>query len=743
MDYELPWSGESFSAPILAFDTETAVHRPDGSEYDLQREIPPFVLATVSDGSRSAVIHPDQLSDFVSSHACTLLVGHNIQFDYWVVKQGLESRYGYPSIIWGGLPDRGLMDDTMLLEYLVRLFTNHIGERNVSGDFFRNLGEVAGDYGYTADKGSDYRLRFGEIVGKDWSTVDRGFFDYAVQDSVVTLHIYNRLCTVARQAVDRAGVDLELVCKYGLLTSKLQTRSSIVLADISRRGIALDRPKVSQSVSRIQERVWRLIGILDLLEPNLFGTWKTRTKKGVKHREFVRSLDPKGKSGLPSMSTENLTEHLLQAARDEKLDVTSIPRSDKKGNLSLSAEEWLARIPDHSFVRLWAELKEAQKTLELLNVIRDKDSVHPRFRTIMRTGRTSCYGPNLQQVPRESWFRGNFIARPGQVFVIADYSAIELVTLAAVLEDRHRKGLGPESVLARVLKEGRKPHEYTAALVAGTSYKEMVSGVKREKAEGVTGPFSKNRQAAKAINFGVPGGLGKDKLSTYARNNYGVEMSPEEAKEFRRQLIEEVYPELLPYLFSNDLELIAANLQCDIGELDRALRLNSEQERTWLGQMVANVVGRGGKRKSDGKMYPLSFRTKVWSALQRLNNNPALVPALESWRSTPLNMRSIVGRPVATLTGRVRGGADYTEARNTPFQGLAADGAKVALWKIQRAGYKIVHFVHDEIVVECTQGRAEEVRRDVVRLMQEGMVEVLQTDIPVEVEAVVSKTWTK
>ena len=41
---------------------------------------------------------------------------------------------------------------------------------------------------------------------------------------------------------------------------------------------------------------------------------------------------------------------------------------------------------------------------------------------------------------------------------------------------------------------------------------------------------------------------------------------------------------------------------------------------------------------------------------------------------------------------------------NTPFSGLAADGAKLAMWSLTRAGYHIVAFVHDEILIELPIG---------------------------------------
>ena len=43
---------------------------------------------------------------------------------------------------------------------------------------------------------------------------------------------------------------------------------------------------------------------------------------------------------------------------------------------------------------------------------------------------------------------------------------------------------------------------------------------------------------------------------------------------------------------------------------------------------------------------------------------------------------------------------NYTQARNTPFSGLAADGAKMALWNLTHIGFRVSAFVHDEFVIE-------------------------------------------
>src|SRR5690349_1939663 len=61
--------------------------------------------------------------------------------------------------------------------------------------------------------------------------------------------------------------------------------------------------------------------------------------------------------------------------------------------------------------------------------------------------------------------------------------------------------------------------------------------------------------------------------------------------------------------------------------------------------------------------------------------------ALETVADTPAWHHGFGGAgSLFTLTGRLRANATYTARRNRPFQRLAADGAKLALWRFWRAG---------------------------------------------------------
>jgi DNA polymerase I len=108
-----------------------------------------------------------------------------------------------------------------------------------------------------------------------------------------------------------------------------------------------------------------------------------------------------------------------------------------------------------------------------------------------------------------------------------------------------------------------------------------------------------------------------------------------------------------------------------------------------------------------------------------------------------------------TLTGRRRTGVTkLTERLNSPVQGTGADGLKLALALLyERRGECLgavpILGVHDEVVVECPEEQAEDVKVWLVKAMVDGMEEVLNPGlgddypacVPVEVEAEILESW--
>lgn len=188
--------------------------------------------------------------------------------------------------------------------------------------------------------------------------------------------------------------------------------------------------------------------------------------------------------------------------------------------------------------------------------------LHPSFKlhgTV--TGRPSCENPNLQQVPRDPRIRSLICAAPGRALLDADLSQIEL-RLAAWLAD--------ERNMIKIFKDGGDAHWLTcltelsrtgaeADLIIKTA-KEISNGSNIRYAEAIkvllkAGPdaaadidksWKELRKKAKAVNFGYLYGMWWKKFKIYARDNYGVTVTDEEAQESRINFFE-LYPEFEPW----------------------------------------------------------------------------------------------------------------------------------------------------------------------------------------------------
>jgi DNA polymerase-1 len=124
----------------------------------------------------------------------------------------------------------------------------------------------------------------------------------------------------------------------------------------------------------------------------------------------------------------------------------------------------------------------------LPQLVGDDGRLHTRFhQTGAATGRLSSSQPNLQNIPVRSGvgqrIREAFVAPPGRLLLVADYSQIELRVLA------HIAG---EDALIEAFAAGEDIHSSTAAAVFGV-------------APGLVS--ADQRRAAKVINFGILYGM--------------------------------------------------------------------------------------------------------------------------------------------------------------------------------------------------------------------------------------------
>jgi DNA polymerase-1 len=189
----------------------------------------------------------------------------------------------------------------------------------------------------------------------------------------------------------------------------------------------------------------------------------------------------------------------------------------KDDTLALYAKE-------HQFISALREYRKASKLAStygagwLESGYYQDGRVHASWRQLRAaTGRMACDHPNLQNIPRNGPLRSYIRAPEGRVFVIADYSQIELRIAAKVSGDRE---------MLSAYADGRDLHTLTAQSLTG---REEIS--------------KDDRTLAKAVNFGLLYGMGAKGLRSYALRSYGVGMSPEEASLYRRRYFD-TYPGL-------------------------------------------------------------------------------------------------------------------------------------------------------------------------------------------------------
>jgi len=95
---------------------------------------------------------------------------------------------------------------------------------------------------------------------------------------------------------------------------------------------------------------------------------------------------------------------------------------------------------------------------------------------------------------------------------------------------------------------------------------------------------------------------------------------------------------------------------------------------------------------------------------------------------------------VFTLTGRKRADATYCAVANTPFQGLGADMAKIAMYELTKAGFEVVAFIHDEFIIEHKDS-IEDFNKACDIMVQAG--KKIAPDMLIEVEGHILDKWEK
>ncbi|HCO39829.1 MAG TPA: bifunctional 3'-5' exonuclease/DNA polymerase [Aquificaceae bacterium] len=190
-----------------------------------------------------------------------------------------------------------------------------------------------------------------------------------------------------------------------------------------------------------------------------------------------------------------------------------LPKTEK-GNVSTD-DKVLSEYASHPVVSELLDIRGMKKVIEKLQEIKERirgNRVYPEFKQIGAiTGRMASMNPNVQNIPRN--LRGIFKAEEGNVFVIADFSQIELRIASEYV--------GEEKML-QAFRQGKDLHRYTASVFLGKPEEEITK---------------EERQLAKAVNFGLIYGISAKGLVEYAKT-YGIDLSLESAQKIRDSFFE-------------------------------------------------------------------------------------------------------------------------------------------------------------------------------------------------------------
>jgi DNA polymerase-1 len=178
----------------------------------------------------------------------------------------------------------------------------------------------------------------------------------------------------------------------------------------------------------------------------------------------------------------------------EKLQLPILKKTKTGPSTDADVLEQLAGM-GHEVPRLIMEYRELEKLrstyVEVLpqRVNRQTGRIHTSFnQTGAATGRLSSSDPNLQNIPirtpRGEEIRRGFVPAPGSVFLVADYSQVELRLIAHLSEDE---------AFIRAFRQGGDIHRQTAAIIFDIPLDQVTSEM---------------RGQAKTINFATIYGQG-------------------------------------------------------------------------------------------------------------------------------------------------------------------------------------------------------------------------------------------
>ena len=510
---------------ITGWDTETDLIQPGVPA-------PPLVCLQWDNGRDPAglCLAGDAKSRLEREFAdCDLLAAHNGAFDY-----GVWAEWAGSLDLVFDMFESGKVVDTMLFQRLGEI-AGHTGRSSLALDM------VMVKHGFPQPSKDDaIRLTFGQFLGEEDPVGLRPgspHYNYAVDDGT---HCRNLL----KRQIARYGRSV----RHSTLTSL--TRTHFWLTLMRNRGLKVDPIRLARFRENAEEHLKELrlvaweAGFLRVRVPtedmktirdNLkkVGLWE----KGLKPELTVDQLDEWMRLGcVPERTQDHIVESLETGGHDGKGCIANQkrlreavteayegappmtePARNRKSKTKFVPQVSIGKVAlDESGDPLLEEMSKMGEWKKAVGT----DAKHLARGVLFPvstkwgfadSGRTTSSGPNVQNPARNSGARECYTPREGFCFLDADWSSVELVTLAQFCIDK----IGDWTLADRINK-GMDEHSFLCSHYMGIPYEEVM---RRKEISGDI--VDDKRGMMKPANFGLPVGMCAATFVFFAKLSYG------------------------------------------------------------------------------------------------------------------------------------------------------------------------------------------------------------------------------
>ncbi|MCC6603463.1 MAG: DNA polymerase I [Anaerolineae bacterium] len=363
-------------------------------------------------------------------------VAHNAKYDYTIL-----DRYG--------VRVAPITFDTMIAEWLTDPATKHKGLKDLAR---HRLGAEMTEIESLIGKGKAQKT-FAEVPIEAAAP-------YGAADADLTLRLMKPLQAEIEEKNQAKILDLEMP----LIP---------VLSAMEQAGIGVDLPFFRQMSQELDVRLRQLEARILEIAGEPFNINSTQQMSDILFKKLGYPVEGLKKTSSGYYSTAaNVLESLQETEQEKKTGmVTAILEYRELGKLKSTYVDALPEL-----------------------VSEEDGRIHTSFnQTGAITGRIASNSPNLQNIPIRSEvgqrIRRGFIAKPGHVFLAADYSQVELRILAHVCRDE---------ALMEAFRLDQDIHRTTAAAVYNIDLEKVTYN---------------QRRFAKAVNFGLIYGMGAFRLA--------------------------------------------------------------------------------------------------------------------------------------------------------------------------------------------------------------------------------------